>query len=416
MFDVAVICLVITALLAYVNHRFVHLPSAIGVMAIALALSLVLVILNALGVGGLHHYETQLLKQIDFQEVVLKGMLSILLFAAALEVDISKLRSYWWHVGALAVLGTVASTLLIGFVLWWALPLLHLNLSLPWCLIFGALISPTDPVAVAGIIRSAGAPEAQNTVISGESLFNDGIGVVLFTLLLGMVAGGHGPSWSHGLELLGREAGGGIVYGLVLGYVTYRLLRSIDNYQVETLITLAAVLGGYALARQLHVSGPLAMVSAGLVVGNRGRQFGMSDTTRHHHDMFWELLDWMLNAVLFVLIGLEFTAVSFSPQVLAVSGLMIVVTLAARLLCAGLPVGLLRRFFRLPQGSWLVLTWGGLRGAISVALALSLPAGENRDLVLAMTYYIVVFSILVQGLSIGKVVRRMAPRPQTEGS
>lgn len=413
MFDVAVICLVVTALLAYVNHRFVRLPPAIGVMAIALALSLVLVILNALGVQGLHHYETELLQQIDFQEVVLKGMLSILLFAAALEVDVSRLRSYSWHVGTLAVLGTVFSTALIGFALWWLLPWLHLHLPLPWCLIFGALISPTDPVAVAGIIRSAGASDSQNTVISGESLFNDGIGVVLFTLLLGMVTGEAGLSWSHGLQLLAREAGGGVVYGLGLGYVTYRLLRSIDNYQVEVLITLAAVLGGYALARRLEVSGPLAMVTAGLVVGHRGRQFGMSDTTRHHHDMFWELLDWILNAVLFVLIGLEFTAVSFSPQVLAASAGMIVVTLLARLLCAGMPVGLMSRFFRLPPGSWLVLTWGGLRGAISVALALSLPAGGQRDLVLAMTYYIVVFSILVQGLSIGRLIKRQAPQQQT---
>lgn len=418
MFDVAVICLVITALVAYVNHRFVRLPTAIGVMAIALALSLALVILNAFGIGVLHRYETSLLAEIDFPEVVLKGMLSVLLFAAALHVDVSELRAYRWHVAALAVVGTVASTLIVGLALWGLLPLAGLQLSLAYCLLFGALISPTDPVAVAGIIRSAGAPRSLDVVIGGESLFNDGIGVVLFTLLLGMVAGGDGPDLGRGAELLAREAGGGVLFGLVLGFVTYRLLRSIDSYRVEVMITLAAVLGGYALARHLHVSGPLAMVTAGLVVGNHGREYGMSDITRRHHDMFWELLDWMLNSVLFVLIGLEFVAVSFSPQVLAVSAGMIVVTLLARLLCAGLPVAALSRFFRLPRGAWQVLTWGGLRGAISVALALSLPPGGPRDLILAMTYYVVVFSILVQGLSIGPVVRattRSADEPESTG-
>lgn len=404
MFNIAVILLVITALVAYLNHRFVRLPTAIGVMVIALLGSLALIALKGLGFAGLHDYETSLLHAIDFPEVVLKGLLSMLLFAAALHVDFSDLREYRWHVAALAVLGTIASTVLIGGVLWYALSWVGLSLSLPYCLIFGALISPTDPVAVAGIISQAGAPRSMTVVISGESLFNDGIGVVLFTLLLGMIADGGSPDWSHGAVLLAREAGGGLVFGLLLGYVIYRLLRSIDNYQVEVMITLAAVLGGYALARELEVSGPLAMVMAGLVVGDRGREFGMSETTRKHHDMFWELLDWMLNSVLFVLIGLEFAAVTFAPMVLLVSGGMIVVVLLARLLCAGAPMAVLSHYFTMPRGSWQVLTWGGLRGAISVALALSLPAGPQRDLILAMTYYIVVFSILVQGLSIGKVV------------
>ena len=406
MFNIAVVVLVITAGMAYVNHRFVRLPTAIGVMVIALVGSLVLAALSGLGFGGLHHYETSLLASIDFPEVVLKGMLSVLLFAAAMGVNFSDLHAYRWHVAALAVLGTIASTLLIGGAVWLALGWAGLSLSLPYCLIFGALISPTDPVAVAGIIRSAGAPRSMDVVISGESLFNDGIGVVLFTMLLGMIAGTHnGPDWGHGAVLLAREAGGGLVYGLVLGYLTYRLLRSIDNYQVEILITLAAVLGGYALARELEVSGPLAMVVAGLVVGDRGRELGMSELTRKHHDEFWELLDWMLNSVLFVLIGLEFAAVQFSLQVLLVSAGMIVVALLARLLCAGAPMAVLSRYFTMPRGAWQVLTWGGLRGAISIALALSLPIGPSRDLILAMTYYIVVFSILAQGLTIGRVVR-----------
>ena len=357
MFDIFVICLVITALMAYINHRFVRLPMTIGVLVLALLLSLALVVLNSFGLGTLHGWEASLLDQIDFPVVVLKGMLSMLLFAAALHIDYSELQSNRWYVAALAVVGTVASTLLIGMALWLALPWAGLHLPLTYCLIFGALISPTDPIAVAAIIRSAGAPRSVDIVIGGESLFNDGIGVVLFTILLGTAAGGEGPDWGHGAVLLAREAGGGIAFGLILGYVTYRLLRSIDIYQVEVLITLAAVLGGYALARHLEVSGPLAMVVAGLIVGNRGRRFGMSEVTRRRHDEFWELLDWMLNSVLFVLIGLEFAAVSFSPKVLLVSGGMIVVTLLARLLCAGLAGGgvfaLLRVVVRSVAGAYL---------------------------------------------------------------
>ncbi|GAB3039368.1 sodium:proton antiporter [Oleiagrimonas citrea] len=416
MFNIAVVLLVITAGVAYINHRFVRLPTAIGVMVIALVGSLVLALLNGMGFSGLHDYETSLLASIDFPEVVLKGMLSVLLFAAALGVDFSDLHAYRWHVTALAVLGTIASTLLIGGAVWLALGWAGLSLSLPYCLIFGALISPTDPVAVAGIIRSAGAPRSMDVVISGESLFNDGIGVVLFAMLLGMIADGGVPDWGHGAMLLAREAGGGLIYGLILGWITYRILRTIDNYQVEILITLAAVLGGYALARELEVSGPLAMVVAGLVVGEHGREFGMSELTRKHHDEFWELLDWMLNSVLFVLIGLEFAAVTFSLQVLLVSAGMIVVALLARLLCAGAPMAVLSRYFNMPRGAWQVLTWGGLRGAISIALALSLPSGPSRDLILSMTYYIVVFSILVQGLSIGKVVRWATRKEVEEGA
>lgn len=416
MFNIAVILLVLTALAAYINHRWVRLPSAIGVMAIALLGSIALAGLKGLGFAGLQDYEASLLSAIDFPKVVLKGMLSVLLFAAALGLDFSALREYRWHVAALAVLGTVASTVLIGGVLWSVLSWVGLSLSLPYCLIFGALISPTDPVAVAGIIKQAGAPRSMEVVISGESLFNDGIGVVLFAILLGMISNGGSPDWTHGAVLLAREAGGGLIFGLMLGYVTYRMLRSIDNYQVEVMITLAAVLGGYALARELEVSGPLAMVVAGLVVGDRGRELGMSKETRTHHDMFWELLDWMLNSVLFVLIGLEFSTVTFSSQVMLVSAGMIVVVLLARLLCAGLPMALLSRYFNMPRGAWQVLTWGGLRGAISIALALSLPAGPSRNLILSMTYYLVLFSILVQGLSIGKVVRWVTVTPEQTSS
>lgn len=407
MLDIAAICLVVTALLAYANHRYVGLPTTIGVMIGALGLSLLLIALDALGLATvLREYEESLLKAIDFSDVLMQGMLSLLLFAGALHVDMSELHAYRWQVGALAVFGTVASMWVIGVLLWLLMPLAGVALSLPACLLFGALISPTDPIAVIGIVKKAGAPKSLELVIAGESLFNDGVGVVLFVLMSGIALGGATPSVASAAELLLREAGGGVVFGLALGYVTFRLLRSIDHYQTEVLLTLAAVLGGYALAARLHVSGPLAMVVAGLVIGNQGRALAMSDTTRHHVDLFWELLDEMLNAVLFVLIGMEVMVIHFSSGIAIAAVIAVLATLGARWLTVGVPVGLWHAALRLPAGSGRVLTWGGLRGGISVALALSLAAGPQRDIIVALTYCVVVTSILVQGLTIGHVVRR----------
>ncbi|MEO8280216.1 MAG: sodium:proton antiporter [Ideonella sp.] len=408
MLDIAAVCLVVTALLAYLNHRFVGLPTTIGVMVAALGLSLLLVLLSAFGlVGGLRAYEESLLRSIDFSDLLMQGMLSLLLFAGAMHVDLSELRSYRWQIGLLAVVGTVLSTAVVGLAMWWVLPLIGLPLPLTYCLLFGALISPTDPIAVMGILKSANAPKNLELVIAGESLFNDGVGVVIFALLLGMLSSGEVPSFSQGAMLLLHEAGGGLLFGLLIGYVTFRLLRSIDHYQVEVLLTLAAVMGGYALASRLHVSGPLAMVVAGLLIGNHGRALAMSDNTRRHVDMFWELLDEILNAVLFVLIGMEVIIVKFVDGIALAAAAAIVVTLLARALTVGLPVGLFSGAFKLPAGAGKVLTWGGLRGGISVALALSLPAGPQRETLLALTYCVVVFSILVQGLTIGKLVRHV---------
>lgn len=407
MLDLAALCLVVTALLAWVNQRFIRLPIAIGVMVMAMVLSLALVGLDALGLGaGLHDQARAWLGAIDFEKLLMQGMLSMLLFAGALHVDLGELRAMRWQVGVLAGVGTVASTLVVGLGAWWVLPWVGVTLPLLHCLLFGALISPTDPIAVMGILKTAGAPKRLELVLAGESLFNDGVGVVIFSLLLGLLAGGGLPSAGQAGLMLLHEAGGGLLFGALLGYACFRLLRSVDNYQVEVLLTLATVIGGYALAPALHVSGPLAMVVAGLVVGNPGRAQAMSDTSRHHLDLFWELLDEILNAVLFVLIGLEMLLIPFSPRLLLACGLSIAVTLAARVLTVGLPVGLLPRVFKLPPGSWKVLVWGGLRGGISVALALSLPAGPQRETVLALTYGIVVASILGQGLTIGRVVRR----------
>jgi CPA1 family monovalent cation:H+ antiporter len=407
MLEVAAICLVITALLAYLNVRYIGLPTTIGTMAASLALSLALVALDPFGiVRSVRQYEETLMRSIDFSDVLMQGMLSMLLFAGALHVDLKQLKIYRWPVATLAVLGTTLSTLAVGFGMWVALPLLGLNLPLIYCLLFGALISPTDPIAVMGILKSARAPKELELVIAGESLFNDGVGVVIFALLLDMLANGITPTAGQALQLLLREAGGGVLYGLALGYVTYRLLKSVDAYEVEVLLTLAAVTGGYLLASKLHVSGPLAMVVVGLMIGNQGRSLAMSETTRRYLDMFWGLLDQILNAVLFVLMGMAVLLVTFGLGELFATALALAVTLLARALVVGLPVAALPRAFNLPPGSWKVLTWAGLRGGISVALALSLPAGPERDTVVALTYGVVVFSIFAQGLSIGYVTRK----------
>ncbi|MEP7314287.1 MAG: sodium:proton antiporter, partial [Pseudomonadota bacterium] len=400
--DVAAVFLTLTALFAWLNARILKLPMTIGVMAFALGLSLLLILVNALGwFPAAAAYEASLLRSIDFSELLMQGMLSLLLFAGALGIDLGRLRAFRWQIATLAGAGTILSTVLVGFALWWGLPWAGLHLSLAECLLFGALISPTDPIAVLGILKSAGAPRDLELVISGESLFNDGVGVVLFVLLLGIAAGGHTPTPGDAGLLLLREAGGGIVFGLGLGYVGFRLMRSIDNYEAEVLVTLAMVIGGYALAGHLHVSGPLAMVVAGVLTGNQSRALAMSDTTRHHVDSFWHLVDGVLNAVLFVLIGMEVILIPFEPRLLPTAAVVIVVTLVARWMSAGLPVQLMTRTFGLPPGSGRVLTWSGLRGGISVALALSLPAGEARNVLIPLTYCVVVFSILCQGLTIG---------------
>ena len=410
MLDITAICLVVTALLAYLSHRFTRLPTTIGVMVIALGLSLAIVLLNRFGLDfGARRFEAAFIRSIDFSDVLMQGMLSFLLFAGALHVDVRALVKFRAQVAGLAIIGTTVSTVVVGVILWIVLPWIGVHLDLVHCLLFGALISPTDPIAVMGILKSANAPHDLETVIAGESLFNDGVGVVLFSLLFELIASGEVPSVQGAALALLREAGGGVAFGLVLGYVTLRLLKSIDQYQVEVLITLAVVMGGYAAASHLHVSGPLAMVVVGLTVGSEGRDM-MSAHTRRYIDMFWELIDEILNAVLFLLIGLEVVLIAFPVPLLWGGAIGIVVTLLARSATAGLPVFVLRHLFHLPDGSATVLVWGGLRGGISVALALSLPAGPEHDVILALTYLIVVFSILCQGLTIGRVVRAAMAR------
>ncbi len=406
MLNIAASFIAITALFAWLNRRFIGLPSAIGVMAIALVLSLVLLVLNRFGISGLYDIEASLMASIDFSDLLMQGMLSVLLYAGARDVDLHALRSHRAQVLALAVAGTAVNALLIALAAWWLLPLLGLGLPFAWCLVFGTLIAPTDPVSVLGILRKAGAPKSLEVMIVGESLFNDGVAVVLFSLALGIAASGEAPTFAHAASLLLREAGGGLALGLALGWGSYFLLKSIDSVQDEALISIATVVGGYALALRLEVSPLLAVVMAGLVVGNYGRAYAMSPGTRSQLDAFWELVDALANGVLFVLIGIEVITIDFSPAGIVAAILLAILVVLARLFSTGLPAAVLSPALSLPHGSWKVLTWGGLRGGVSVALALSLHPGPERDLIVGITYLIVALSILVQGLSIGWLTRR----------
>lgn len=403
------ILITITALFSYVNIRYIGLPVSIGVMVIALGLSL---LLNLLSLGGFHieDHVRNFLLQIDFDKTLLQGMLSFLLFAGALHININDLAEKKWSIATLATLGTLMSAFLVGTATWGILNWFGIDLSYIYCLLFGALISPTDPIAVLGILKTAGVPKSLETKIAGESLFNDGVGIVVFLIILEMATGALDVSLAHVGTLFVQEVLGGVVFGLVLGYLGYLLLKSVDNYQVEILLTLAIAAGGYALAGALHLSGPIAIVCAGLLIGNQGRHLGMSDETRFRMDAFWELIDEILNALLFVLIGLEVLVVHISSSLLWAMLLIILAVLVSRFIAISIPISLLRTFRRFTPGAISILTWGGLRGGISVALALSLPAGPQRDIILAMAYSVVVFSIVVQGLSLGKFVKAIMAR------
>jgi len=395
--------LTLAALASYVNHRFLRLPQTIGLMAIALMCSLALVGLGHLGVTQVRTV-AQFVSSIDFGDVLLHGMLAFLLFAGALHVDLGALQTVILPVGVLATVGLLISTAVTAGLFWLGAWALGFHLPFLAALLFGALIAPTDPIAVMGIIKQARAPERLETVIVGESLFNDGVAVVVFLALLDLTAGKSTPTVGGlGLFFLKEGIGGGLL-GLFLGYLAYRLIKSVDAYQVEVLLTLALVSGGYALAEALHVSAPIAMVAAGLLVGNHGRMFAMSDNTRERLDSFWELIDDILNAVLFMLIGLEIIVLPLDVRHVLAGSLAIAATLVGRFASVSAPIRLMRGTHGLGRGVVTVLTWGGLRGGISIALALSLPPAPDRDVILAATYVVVVFSVLVQGLTFGRLI------------
>ncbi len=402
------ILITLSALFSYVNHRFVGLPTTIGVMPIALMFSLLLILLNAYGVGEFETYAERMLNRIDFNTVLMHGMLSFLLFAGALHINIGDLLKFKWIISSLATVGVLFSTLMVGTLVWLLLMVLGFNVGYIYCLLFGALISPTDPIAVMATLKSVGIKKSLETKIAGESLFNDGVAVVIFLVLLSLAFSPEEVTAIEALALFMQEAAGGVLFGLALGVSGYYLIRTVDNYQVEVLLTLALVMGGYSLAHAMHTSGPIAVVVAGLLIGNHGREFAMSDRTREHLDTFWELLDEILNAVLFVLIGLEMLVLDFSVGYVTAGLLAIPLVLLSRVVSVGVPVSLLRLKREYSAHVVKILVWGGLRGGISVALALSLPAGEARDVFLAMTYLIVVFSIVVQGLTIAPLVRRLS--------
>ena len=400
----------LAAAFGYLNARFLKLPTTIGLMLITL--------LYTVAVLGLSYFddtllraEAELIKQIDFERVLMDYMLSFLLFAGALHTNFGELKKQGGPIIAFATLGVVTSTFLIGTGTYYLLQLLGAPVGYLYCLLFGAVISPTDPIAVLGILKQARAPKKLETKIVGESLFNDGVGVVLF-LTLYEIAAATGPSVSAVdiLTLFGQEVVGGLLLGVAIGWVAYRLLRGIDDFSTETIITLAAVMGGTVIAQKFHLSAPLAMVAAGLSIGHdRTRTRAMSETTELYVDKFWELIDILLNAVLFVLIGMEMLVLTYSGNYIVAGLLAIPIVLLSRHAALWLPVRVFARRLDFVPHTHKIITWGGLRGGISIALALSLGEEMNREMFLVMTYVVVVFSILVQGLTIERVVRRLLP-------
>ena len=409
--DLAAILLVLAAVFGYLNLKFLKLPTTIGIMLIGLLSSMVLLMLRD-ALPLIPEAADRFVESIDFNKTLMEGMLSFLLFAGALHVNLGNLLDQKKLIAIMASFGVVFSTFVIGGATWLLFPLFGFEVPFLWCLVFGALISPTDPVAVLSILKTAGAPKSLETKITGESLFNDGVGVVVYLAVLGMALGGHGDHGMTGAgdvaKLFVVEAGGGMLWGFMIGFVAYFMLRSIDNYQIEVLITLALVTAGYRLASHWHLSGPLAMVVAGLMIGNQGRSFAMSEKTREHLDTFWELVDEILNAVLFLLIGLELLVLNLSGRAIAVGAILIVVVLAARFAATSIPVMLLKSRREFSPGVIRILTWGGLRGGISVALALGIPKDfAYRQEFLVATYVVVVFSIVVQGLTLKPLVARV---------
>ncbi|MEL7118845.1 MAG: sodium:proton antiporter [Bacteroidota bacterium] len=407
-YAIAVILIVLAAVFGYINARFLKLPNTIGLMIISILFSVVL-----MGIGIVDNnfleWEIKIIEQIDFKTLLMEGMLSFLLFAGALHIDFNQLKSQAIPIIVFATIGILISTFLVGGASYYILQAIGLPTKFIYCLLFGALISPTDPIAVLGILKKAGVPAQLEAKIAGESLFNDGIGVVIFITIYEIAKSGGGDI--HAAEI-GRlfleEVGGGLLLGFGLGFICHYLMKSIDNYEVEILITLAAVMGGYFLAMKLHFSGPLAMVVVGLMIGHdRFRTSSMSEMTEKYIDQFWKLLDVLLNAILFVLIGLEIVILTLNQQYIIAGLIMIPVVLLSRFTALTLPIKLMERRLELIPGTNIIMTWGGLRGGISIALALSLTADMPRELILTMTYIVVIFSIIVQGLTMEGVVKKV---------
>ncbi|GAB5352561.1 Na(+)/H(+) antiporter NhaP [Qipengyuania sp. 483] len=407
-FDIAALLVVAAALLGWFNHHFIKLPHVIGLTVMGALAAIGLMVADRV-IPGITLYDqvTEFLQQMNFTETLLQGMLSFLLFAGALHVDLDRLKTAWLPVLLLSTLGVVISTVLVGAAMWGVGSVLGLSFAPIWYFVFGALIAPTDPVSVLGVLKEENVPQSLQSAVAGESLFNDGVGIVVFIILLGAAVSGNEFSLSEGARLFAIEAGGGIIVGLVAGYFGYRAMAGMDEYTLEVLITLAVVMGGYALCSELHISGPLAMAVAGLLIGNQGVTFAMSDVTRDYVIKFWELVDEVLNSVLFLLIGLEMIVLTITGEVLLFGLLAIPLTLIARAIGIFVSTKTIPAARLQDKGAGRVLWWGGLRGGISVALALSLPPGETRDFILAGTFAAVLFSVLVQRATLGMLIDKL---------
>lgn len=407
LYEIFVLIICLAAGFSYINHRYIKWPPTIGVMGLSLCASVALITTAKL----FPEHSVTLIKiitSIDFHRLLMDGMLGLLLFAGSIHINAAELKKERAPIIALSTLGVIISTFFIGTVLYYLLPLLHLQVEYIYCLLFAALISPTDPIAVLAILKQAGLKKSMEMKIAGESLFNDGVAVVVFVTIMEIAqAGTDKLSIANVALLLLREAGGGMTFGLLLGYAGFYLIRSIDKYELAVLISIALVMGGYLVAGKLHISGPLAIVVAGLIVGNKQQYTALPETAKDYFNKFWELTDEMLNAVLFLLMGFEMLTITLSLPIIIVSVISIFIVLLARLVSVALPVALLKRKVNFEKYATWILTWGGLRGGLSIALALSLPAAMHKELFASITYAIVIFSIIIQGLTIGKLYKKL---------
>ncbi|MCG8184362.1 cation:proton antiporter [Tenacibaculum piscium] len=405
---IATVLIFLSAIFGYINVRFLKLPNTIGLMILTIVFTLAVLLLSNFD-PTLLNFEKSIISNIDFKTLLLDEMLSFLLFAGALHTNFDQLKIQRRPILLFSTLGVLTSTFLVGIGMYFGLQLISLDVSFINCLLFGALISPTDPIAVLGILKKAGVPKKLETKIVGESLFNDGVGVVIFLTIYKIAESGiANVSALDVAQLFGQEVIGGIGIGLVLGWVTYRLLKSIDDFDIEVIITLATVMGGTVLCHKFHLSAPLAMVTAGLIVGNDTvRAHSMSENTEKYVDKFWELLDILLNAVLFVLIGMEMLVLVIEGKFILAGLLAIPICLICRYASLFLPIKIFEKKLDFVKNTDIIMTWGGLRGGISIALALGLSASMERELFLVVTYIVVVFSIIAQGLTVDKLVNRL---------
>lgn len=407
--------IVLASIFAYLNYRFLKLPSTIGIMVIAIVVSIFLVMFGEAVLPRTFGHLNKLMNSIDFTEVLMGAMLNFLLFAGGIHININDLKEQFRPVLIFSTAGVVISTFIVGFGMFYLLPFLGIQLPFIYCLVFGALISPTDPVAVLSILKQANVSKSLETKVAGESLFNDGMAVVVFTVVLQLAIG---KEVDLGVESIGlllmKEAGGGILLGVVLGWITSRLMREVDDYIISVLVTLSVVMGGYLIARQMHISGPLTMVAAGLFMGNFNVRFKMKSVTQDYLIKFWELIDEILNAVLFLFIGFELLMIKDLKHFMVPGLLAIAVVLFARLISIWVPARFMSLRTRFSPQTIKVLVWGGIRGGVSIALAMSIPKSEYSEIILSITYCVVVFSIVVQGLTIAKVANPKAIAKEEE--